>query len=95
MSAYLIYDVEIHDPDPYGQFMEQVKPLVESFGGRYLVRGGAHEVLEGDWHPTRLVMFEFPDMEAVERWHKSDDYKPLLEMRLGATRGNLIAVNGV
>ena len=49
MSAYLIYDVEIHDPDTYGEFMERVKPLVEQFGGAYLVRGGSHEVLEGKW----------------------------------------------
>ncbi|MGB3244900.1 MAG: DUF1330 domain-containing protein [Sulfitobacter sp.] len=66
MSAYLIYDVEIHDTGPYGAFMEQVKPLVEAFGGRYLARGGPHEVLEGKWEPTRIVLFEFPDMDAAE-----------------------------
>ncbi len=48
MSAYLIYDVEIHDAARYGDFMSQVKPLVEAMGGTYLARGGAHEVLEGD-----------------------------------------------
>jgi uncharacterized protein (DUF1330 family) len=53
MSAYLIYDVDIHDPAPYGEFMEKIKPLVKSFGGKYLVRGGAHEVLEGEWRPSR------------------------------------------
>ena len=54
MSAYLIYDVEVHDPDAYGAFMAQVKLLFEAFGGRYLVRGGAHEVLEGEWELTRI-----------------------------------------
>ena len=43
MAAYLIYDVDIHDPDGYGEFMERIKPLVESFGAKYLAHGGPHE----------------------------------------------------
>lgn len=77
MSAYLIYDVDVHDPGPYSEFMEQVKPLVESFGGEYLVRGGAHEVLEGNWKPTRIVLFEFPDMDTARQVVASEEYAPL------------------
>lgn len=95
MSAYLIYDVDIHDPDSYAEFMRQVKPLVESFGGTYLVRGGAHEVLEGDWRPRRLVLFEFPDMDAARRLFTSDDYAPLKELRRSCSTGDIVIVEGV
>ena len=95
MSAYLIYDVDIHDPAPYGKFMEQVKPLVESFGGRYLARGGPHEVLEGNWEPTRLVLFEFPDMDTARKLFTSDEYAPLKTLRQSCSTGNVVIVEGV
>lgn len=95
MSAYLIYDVDIHDAEPYGRFMEQVKPLAQSFGAKYLVRGGAHEVLEGDWDPTRLVMFEFPDMESARRLFTSEEYAPLKRLRQSCSTGHVVIVEGV
>lgn len=95
MSAYLIYDVDIHDPEPYSDFMAQVKPIVESFGGRYLARGGPHEVLEGDWSPTRLVLFEFPDMDTARKLFTSEEYEPLKELRRTCSNGNVVIVQGV
>lgn len=95
MVAYVIYDIEIHDPEPYGEFMRQAKPLVEAFGGRYLVRGGAHEVLEGDWTPTRLVLFEFPDMASARALFISDDYAPLKALRQSCSTGHVVVVEGV
>jgi uncharacterized protein (DUF1330 family) len=95
MSAYLIYDVEIHDPVPYGEFMEKIKPLVVSFGGKYLVRGGAHEVLEGDWNPSRLVLFEFPDMDTARRLFTSEEYAPLKQLRRSCSTGHVVIVEGV
>ncbi|MHA1158179.1 MAG: DUF1330 domain-containing protein [Alphaproteobacteria bacterium] len=95
MSAYLIFDVDIHDTVRYGQFMEQAKPLIESFGGKYLVRGGAHEVLEGDWRPTRLVIFEFPDMDAARTFFTSDEYAPLKKLRQSCSTGHVVIVEGV
>ena len=95
MSAYLIYDVEIHDPEPYGEFMKQVKPLVESMGGKYLARGGALEVLEGDWNPTRIVLFEFPDMESARRLFTSEEYAPLKELRRSCSTGHVVVVEGM
>lgn len=95
MSAYLIYDVDIHDPGSYGQFMEQVKSLVESFGGKYLVRGGTHEVLEGEWTPTRLVLFEFPDMDTARRLFTSEEYAPLKTLRHSCSTGNVVIVEGL
>ena len=95
MSAYLIYDVDVHDTDTYAEFMKQVKQLVESFGGAYLVRGGVHEVLEGDWRPRRLVLFEFPDMDAARRLFTSDEYAPLKELRRSCPTGDIVIVEGV
>ena len=72
MTAYAIFDVEIYDPERYQACMSRVKPVLESFGGRYLSRGGAHNVYEGDWEPRRIVLFEFPSIEALERFYYSD-----------------------
>ncbi|NIZ61837.1 DUF1330 domain-containing protein [Sedimentitalea sp. CY04] len=95
MPAYLIYDVEIHDPAPYAKFMERVKPLVEEMGGTYLARGGAHEVLEGDWNPTRIVLFQFPDMDSARALFNSDAYAPLKELRQSCSTGHVVIVEGV
>jgi uncharacterized protein (DUF1330 family) len=95
MPAYLIYDVEIHDSAAYGEFMERVKPLVEEMGGIYLARGGAHEVLEGDWNPTRIVLFQFPDMDSARALFNSDAYAPLKELRQSCSTGNVVIVEGV
>ncbi|MGO1120866.1 DUF1330 domain-containing protein [Rhodovibrionaceae bacterium A322] len=95
MAAYLIYDVEIFDLERYQEFMAEVKPLVESFGGEYLVRGGAHEVLEGDWQPTRLVLFKFPDMESARTLFHSDAYAPLKELRQSCSKGSVVIVEGL
>ena len=62
MPAFLIADIDITDPVTYEDYKRQVAPLIARFGGRYVARGGQHEVLEGDWEPHRLVVLEFPDM---------------------------------
>jgi uncharacterized protein (DUF1330 family) len=95
MTAYLIYDVEIHDPAPYGDFMARVKPLVEAMGGRYLARGGTHEVLEGDWQPTRIVLFEFPDMDSARALFTSSEYAPLKALRQSCSTGHAVIVDGI
>jgi uncharacterized protein (DUF1330 family) len=95
VSAYLIYDVDIHDPAPYGEYMKKVTPMVESFGGKYLARGGSHEVLEGDWNPSRLVLFEFPDMEAARRLLASDEYSSLKKLRHTCATAHIVNVEGI
>jgi uncharacterized protein (DUF1330 family) len=95
MSAYLIADVEVRDPDVYAEYRRQVLPLIQRHGGRFLVRGGAHEVLEGAWKPQRIVVIEFPDLAALEAWYRSPEYAKLIALRQGASRGSLIAVEGV
>ncbi len=96
MAADVIYNLlEVTDQDAIDEYRSKVGAVMADFGGRVVARDTEPRVLEGEWSGVRQLIIEFPDMDAVERWHKSDDYKPLLEMRLGATRGNLVAVNGV
>jgi uncharacterized protein (DUF1330 family) len=94
MSAYLIADVEVHDPDVYAEYRRQVLPLVQQYGGRFIVRAGAHEVLEGAWKPQRIVVIEFPDMVTLKTWYNSPEYAKLIALRQGVSRGCLIAVEG-
>jgi len=95
MSAYVIADVEVKDPETYAEYRRQVLPLVERHGGRFIVRGGVHRVLEGDWRPGRVVVIEFPDMAALDAWYRSPEYAALIRLRQGVSRGSLIAVEGV
>ncbi len=95
MAAYIIYNqLEVTDQDALTEYRSNVMPVMDKYGARVLAGEPKPKVLEGTWGGVRTMIVEFPDMDAVERWHKSDDYKPLLEMRLGATRGNLVAMNG-
>jgi len=94
MTAYLIADVEVHDQTVYAEYRRQVLPLVQKHGGRFIVRGGAHEALEGAWKPQRLVVIEFPDMAALKAWYRSPKYAKLIELRQGVSRGSLVAVEG-
>ena len=95
MPAYLFADVEVTDPAGYEQYRQRVSATIEAFGGRYLVRGGATEVLEGDWKPKRLVILEFVDMARLKAWYESPEYRPLIELRQRTTTSTLVAVEGV
>ncbi len=96
MSAYVIYNLlEVTDPDALAEYRANVRPVMDKYDARVLAGEPEPKVLEGEWGGVRTMIIEFPDMDALERWHNSDDYKPLLNMRLGASRGNMIAVNGV
>jgi uncharacterized protein (DUF1330 family) len=94
MAYYAIFDVEIHDPSKYREYMTQIKPALEAVGGRYLVRGGAHKVLEGDWHPKRLVIVEFPDPAAMQAFYESATYQGLKALREAASTACLVSVEG-
>jgi uncharacterized protein (DUF1330 family) len=67
---------------------------VQRAGGRYLVRGGPVDSLEGGWAPTRLVVIEFPTLEAARRWYESDDYRRLLAIRSRTARSRVVLVEG-
>jgi len=95
MPAYLFANVEVTDAAGYEQYRQRVSATIEAYGGRYLVRGGATEVLEGDWMPKRLVTLEFADMAQLNAWYRSPEYKPLIELRQRTAKSTLVAVQGV
>jgi uncharacterized protein (DUF1330 family) len=94
MPAYVIADTHITDHKTYDDYKRQVAPLIQKFGGRFLVRGGQHVILEGTWNPARLVVIEFPSMEAAMAWYKSPEYAPLLALRQPAATDHLVAIEG-
>ncbi|MCH1515941.1 MAG: DUF1330 domain-containing protein [Alphaproteobacteria bacterium] len=96
MATYMIVDVNIHDVDAYEIYKSQVTPIIEKFGGEYLVRGGAHEVLENDlWSPTRMVMVRFPDKKSALDFIHSDEYAPVKKMRRDNSDGTVLIVEGL
>ena len=94
MPAYVIADVEVHDPDGFREYHDGVPDVIAAHGGRYVVRGGQTETLEGDWHPTRLVVLEFDDLEQARAWYASPEYQRLKESRQGAASASLVLVPG-
>jgi uncharacterized protein (DUF1330 family) len=95
MAAYVVVDIEVTDPVAFEEYRKGVPATIAKYGGRYVVRGGKAETLEGGWDPKRLVILEFPSTEAVKRWYFSEEYKPLLAQRLKASKGSLVLVEGV
>ena len=95
MAAYAIFDVEIRDPARYQDFMTQVKPALAAAGARYLARGGAHTVHEGDWIPRRIVLLEFPSMADFESFYNGPVYRALKSIRDECSSARLISVEGV
>jgi uncharacterized protein (DUF1330 family) len=95
MTAYVIADVEVLDKVAYEEYRQKVPATIAAYGGRYIARGGATEVLEGDWVPRRCVLLEFPSMAQLKAWWDSPEYVPLRAIRQRATRSNLIAVEGL
>lgn len=94
MSAYVIFDVEIRDMTRYQDFMQRVKPAIEAAGGRYLARGGAHKVYEGDWAPRRVVVLEFPSVAAFDAFY-AGPYQALKAIRDECSSARLVAVEGL
>jgi uncharacterized protein (DUF1330 family) len=94
MAAYVIGEIEVTDPAVYEDYRKQVLAVVTKYGGRFIVRGGRIETLEGGWSPKRYVALEFPSMEQALRWYRSAVFAPLIALRQKASRGTLILVEG-
>lgn len=95
MAAYIIVDVEITDPVRYAAYIRTVPPTISRYGGRFLVRGGKAETLEGAWSPKRVVVLEFPSFEQARAWWASEDYRDPKALRQSASITNMILVEGV
>ena len=94
MAAYVIGEIEVTDPATYADYGKQVLATIQKYGGRFVVRGGAVDPLEGGWTPKRIVVLEFPTMAKAREWYDSKEYGPLITLRQKASRGKLIAVEG-
>ena len=95
MPAYLIADVEVTNPDGYEDYRAKVPAIIAAYGGRYLVRGGTCEVLEGDGTPRRRVVLEFATMAKLKAFWESPEYRPLRALRERNADSHLVAVEGV
>ena len=95
MPAYLIVDVDLRDSTAYEAYKCRVPALIARHGGEYLVRGGEHEVLEGEWRPHRLVLFRFPDRAAIRAFMADPDYAPLKALRQRIASTDAVAVDGI
>lgn len=94
MTAYVLGEIEVTDPATYEEYRKQVLPVVTQYGGKFIVRGGKIEALEGGWAPKRFVALEFPSLEQARKWYHSPEYAPLIALRQKASRGKLILVEG-
>lgn len=94
MAAYIIADIEVTAPEAFEEYRARVPAVIAAHGGRYLVRGGETETIEGTAAAGRIVVLEFPDMAAARRFVASPDYAPLGEIRKKASKSRLIMVDG-
>ena len=94
MSAYIIVEIEILDPVGYEQYKNLAGASVEKYGGKYIVRGGATEVLEGDWKPKRIVVLQFDSTQRAKDWLNCEEYREPRKMRHRTAKTNMILVEG-
>jgi uncharacterized protein (DUF1330 family) len=95
MPAYVIAEIEVTDPAGFDQYRAAVPATIAAHGGRYLCRGGAVEVVEGDRKPGRIAILQFDTMAQAKAWYASPEYRPLLELRRKTTISHLTFVEGL
>ena len=100
MTAYLISQVEVLDPDAWESYRTRAAPAIAQFGGRYLVRGALAEVVEADWPadeppPQTVIVAEFPSMDALQAWYASPEYAEALAFRAAAVKRRMIFAAGI
>jgi uncharacterized protein (DUF1330 family) len=95
MTAYIILDIQVTDAVRYAEYKELASPTVAQYGGKYIVRGGRAENLEGDWSPARIVVLEFESVEQAKKWLDSEEYRPAMELRHETAVTRSIIVEGL
>ncbi len=94
MAAYVIADIQVTDPVAFEEYRQKVAPLVAKYGGKYVVRGGASETVEGDWVPHRLVVLEFENMDRLKEFYHGEEYRQVMAIRTKATVSKVVIVEG-
>jgi uncharacterized protein (DUF1330 family) len=95
MSAYVVVDIDVHNPEEYQEYIKLAPAAVAARGGKYLARAGRTEVLEGNWIPKRLVILEFESVEKAKAWLESPEYQPARQMRHRTANTNMVVIAGV
>ena len=95
MPAYVIADVNVHDPETFEEYKRTAGPTSAEFGGKYLARGGKVDVLEGQWNPSRCVIIEFPSVEKAKAWWNSQSYAGPKAIRQASAKSSFIVVEGM
>lgn len=95
MAVYVVVNVRVTDPVRYAEYRDKAPDTIARYGGRYLARGGAVEVIEGEWDPQRLILLEFENMKRFREWYDSPDYAPLKQLRQEAAATQLVVVEGL
>ena len=95
MKVYLIAHIEVTNPELMEKYREQVPKIVTKYQGKYLVRGGDSEILEGDYFKHRIVLLEFPSRQQANNFYNSEDYAPLKMLRIEAGNNSSVLVEGI
>lgn len=94
MASYIVADIEITDPEEYQRYARQTQATIDKYGGKFLVRGGQPETIEGDWQAKRVVIIEFPSVEQAKVWYNSAEYSAIAGIRQNSTNSRIILVQG-
>ena len=95
MPGYVIFNIDVKKPNEYKEYVEKVTPIVNKFGGKYIVRCGEAEVIEGTWTYLRTIIIKFPSYEKALEWYSSEEYKPIKKIRLDNSVSNGMIIKGV
>ena len=95
MPAYLISQIDVHDPLGYEEYRKLVGASLAKYGGKFVARGGRIDVLEGDWKPKRVVICEFESLERARQWYESQEYRPAMDIRQKTSDAKIIVVDGL
>lgn len=95
MAAYVVIDIEVTDPSGYEEYKKLAPPSIAARGGKYLARGGATEVLEGEWVPKRLVILEFESIAKAKEWLNCAEYEAGRKLRHRTAKTNMVVVEGL
>lgn len=95
MPAYVIVEIEVHDPVEIEEYKKLTPATLAAFDGRFIIRGGKTETLEGEWNPQRIVVVEFPSAEKAREWWHSEEYAKAKAIRQRAAKTKMLLVEGI
>jgi uncharacterized protein (DUF1330 family) len=95
MPAYVIVEIKVHDTAKFAEYKKKAPPSIAAYGGKYLVRGGPVEILDGTWAPERIVILEFPSMARAREWYNCEQYAEAVQLRHASATSKFILVEGM